>query len=546
MTITQARTESKDNVSAMNSTRDGRDSANGVDLPIPHESQSIPDQLKILVDLKPTLDGYSGIPQEARLLFRGLRMLQRYEVEGLIQHGARKLRSAISPNGKSLTVAKRINRLSRVVVSLYENPYSNMFDKVAQGVQKYFALTFLRLRLIAGYSLRPGVFESDLFDDFIWRTFFSKTLKPADKDLVTSARYRILHAPRKLMHKAGLSGLKFSSSPRYPSIDTQGFDVFLAQTPYPGRVSRGTQMIVRYHDAVPLLMPHTISDKAFHQASHFYALQENVRAGAWFSCVSEATRKDLLRIFPEAEPRTSVIYNMISGEYFDEESPKGLIFQIIRNRLGKVSEFTTNISCLRPDEKSGRISDLNFLLMVSTLEPRKNHQLLLSAWERLKFTSMPNLKLVVVGNRGWDYNAILDSFRPWAEQGDLFYLNNVAASELRVLYKHASATVCPSLSEGFDYTGVEAMRSGGIVISSDIPVHREVYSDASAYFDPYSTEHAALAIKGVLADEGVLLRKRLRDAGKVVAERYAHDNILPKWLELFQRIKQFQSVSTSN
>ena len=44
-------------------------------------------------------------------------------------------------------------------------------------------------------------------------------------------------------------------------------------------------------------MPHTISDRRFHQAFHYRALRKNVESGAWFVCVSDATRKDLCR-FP--------------------------------------------------------------------------------------------------------------------------------------------------------------------------------------------------------------------------------------------------------
>jgi glycosyltransferase involved in cell wall biosynthesis len=501
-------------------------------------TQTKADKIKILLDLKPALDGYAGIPQETRLLFRGLRSMDSCEVEGLIQHGARKLRSAVSSKGKRIPVSKRINRLSRVIVSLYEKPYNSMFDTVVDAIDHQFSRSLLRMRALARMPIHPSVFESELFDDFIWRTFFSKTLTPGDKKLVTSARYRVLNTPRKLLHQVGLAGIKYSSNPKYVTLDTRGFDFFLAQTPFPARISRGTQMIVRYHDAFPVLLPHTINDKAFHQASHFYSLQQNVKAGAWFSCVSEATRNDLLKIFPEAEPRSSVIHNIVSGEYFEDDTPKGMVFQIVRNRLGRVEEFQTDLGGIQFDDKRNQSQDFNYLFMVSTLEPRKNHLLLLSAWERLKYTSMPKLKLIIVGSKGWDSAPVLDAFKPWAERGDLFYLNNVPSSELRVLYKHAAATICPSVAEGFDYSGVEAMRCGGIVISSDIPVHREVFRGASEYFNPYSTEDASMVIRRVLSEDGESIRRRLRAEARRVSDKYMPHNILPKWDEFFQMQKK--------
>jgi hypothetical protein len=80
--------------------------------------------------------------------------------------------------------------------------------------------------------------------------------------------------------------------------------------------------VVRYHDAVPLLMPHTIKNRAGTVPSHYHALRRNVRDGAWFACVSEATRADLLSVLPEAEPRTVTIPNMVLERPEAESRPR--------------------------------------------------------------------------------------------------------------------------------------------------------------------------------------------------------------------------------
>ncbi len=479
--------------------------------------------MKILLDLKPALDGFAGIPQETRILFRGLCALDQFAVEGLIQHGGRRLRPAIPARGKPLEHARRINRLSRCVVSVDQKPYTGSLAKAADFTSAFFDQYLLHVRSLLGMSISPSLFQSELFEDFLWRTFFSKSLKPADKDLVTRAQFRVLTQSRKLLHRIGLAGLQWSTHPSYARIDTTDFDWFVAQTPFPGRVSSNTRLVIRYHDAVPILLPHTLADKAFHQASHFYALLDNVRQGAFFCCVSESSRKDLLQIFPEAEERSTVIHNMVSDEYYVEETPQSVVLQIIRNRVIRGKEFSPNLSTLAPEKP------LKYLLMVSTVEPRKNHALLLAAWERLKYSVLPDLKLVIVGSPGWMHEAIVKTFKPWVESGDLFHLANLPSSELRVLYKHAAATLCPSVSEGFDFSGVEAMLCGGLVISSDIPVHREVYEDASAYFNPYSAEESASVIANVLNPENTGEREALRAAACEVAGRYSEARILPKW-----------------
>lgn len=507
----------------------------------------------VLLEMRPALEGFAGIPQETRLLFRGLRMLGSFEVEGMIQTSKRRLSPGTKPAGRfrwftsDMSEARKINRYSRVVVSLADRPYRTLVDRIADFFERKLAATTLTARTLAGIGeIRLTRFQSQYFEDFIWRSMFSKTLPASDYSLITSANQRICAVPWHTMHMVGLKSLSVTSWARYPKVETKGIDVFIAQTPYPGNVTGKTNLVVRYHDAIPVFMPHTIPDKADHQATHFHALANNVAAGGWFACVSEATRQDLLRLFPEAAPRAVTIHNMVSHHYFREESARALVPGIIRSRLyegdpGKQMFLKPKFLSLREQEGFYRkhLSEkpFRYLLMVSTIEPRKNHARLLAAWEVLKAEVDPDLKLVVVGALGWDYNSIFDAFRAWIDRGDLFALSAVPAPDLRVLYRHAVATVCPSLGEGFDFSGVEAMRSGGVVIASDIPVHREVYEDGAEYFDPYATSTLVRALKRVIYDDGAAGRQHeLRLRGDSVSARYLPEQILPQWQAFLDRV----------
>lgn len=491
--------------------------------------------MKVLVDLKPALDGYAGIPQESRLLFKGLRQMSGFDIEGLIQHGGRRLRAAL-PDHHHWARDKQIDRLSKFVVSLYQKPYDNFVQAVLYEIQRRFARGFLRLQANLGLPLSLSRFESDLFEDFVWRTFFSKTLNASVQPQLQGTHHRVLSVPRQMMHKAGLDGLKFSQTPSYATLDTRGFDAFVTQNPFPGRLRRGTQMVVRYHDAVPILMPHTTRDKAFDQAAHFHALKDNLRQGAWFSCISEATRNDLLTLFPQAEARSVVIHNIVSDEYYPDDSVPQLVFQVIRNRLAIDDTVKTKLPKIFAQKDLSAVQPMQYLLMVSTIEPRKNHELLMQAWEALRYRSHANLKLVVVGNTGWDQGPVLNSFRPWAERGELFWLNNVPAAELRVLYTHAAVTVCPGLAEGFDYSGVEAMKCGCPVAASDIPVHREIFGPAASYFNTYSAADASDCLARLLQPAAQPLRQQLREQGLQISQRYTESAILPQWAALFERL----------
>jgi glycosyltransferase involved in cell wall biosynthesis len=495
----------------------------------------------VLVEMRPALEGFAGIPQEVRLLFRGLRQLENLEVEGLLQASHRFLSAGmpLKPRRK-IKRPMVLNRYSKVIISLAERPFGNIFEQIHGFLRQRLSAFWLHLLMMLGFgNIRLGRFEAQEFQDFTWRTLFSKSLPARDFERVASANHRVCSVPWHTMHMAGLATLTSRRTALYPKIQTSGVDVFIGQTPYPGRVAKGTTMVVRYHDAIPIMMPHTIPNKSLHQATHFRALQANVRDGAWFACVSETTRQDLLNLFPEAGPKAVTIHNMVSHNYFREEAAPQRVADIVRARLhegDKAKGIDVTPSFLTNTEREAfyrrhlRREGVRYLLAVSTIEPRKNHSRLLAAWEVLKQQCDPDLKLVLVGGLGWDYGSLIKSFSSWIERGELFMLNAVPAGDLRTLYRNALATVCPSVGEGFDFSGVEAMRSGGIAVASDIPVHREVYDDAAVYFDPYSTISLVDALQETLYSErSGEIQECLQVRGQEVSGRYLPEVILPQW-----------------
>lgn len=435
------------------------------------------------------------------------------EAQGLIQSSGHVLAKGLPAGGTAPLGDRDLYRLSRVVISARETMHN-----------PYLATTLMGMRSLLGASEPLGRFKAEHFRDFLWQSLFARTLHADDFDTVASSGFRVARIPWTGMHRCGLA-TRWLPNPVYPRLDTRDFDVMIGETPYPGRVASNTRLVIRYHDAIPLLMPHTIADMSYHQASHYYALRDNVRRGASFACVSEATRKDLAGIFPQAAERSTVIPNMVSHHYFREASDAALIPEILRTRANRALDDAARRR-RAPLERSAR---LDYLLVVATLEPRKNHAALVSAWEELRASSHPDLKLVVVGTPGWGHAPIVKRLAPWIERGDLFALEDVPPAELRRLYSHARATVCPSFGEGFDFPGVEAMRCGCPVVASDIPVHREVFGDAAQFSSPYSSADLARAIGTVIDANASARREALVAAGERVSTRYLPDAILPQW-----------------
>lgn len=132
-----------------------------------------------------------------------------------------------------------------------------------------------------------------------------------------------------------------------------------------------------------------------------------------------------------------------------------------------------------------------FILCVGTLEPRKNHALLIEIWERAGQDLPP---LVLVGRWGWlddAQRARLVRSPVWGDR--VIHLDGVNDAALAALYDRAGALVSPSLIEGFGLPPVEAAACGLPVFVSDLPAHRETLGDAGVYLhaeDSYAWEKA--------------------------------------------------------
>jgi glycosyltransferase involved in cell wall biosynthesis len=510
---------------------------------------------KVLLEMRPAFEGFAGIPQETRLLFSIIAKMRGYEVEGLLQGGQAHLNLSRGTPKKETryfqrktTSARRYGIYSKVITSLREKPYLSALEGVNNFLERRLEWFVLRLGTIFKFPIKSTVFRGEGFEDFLWRTLFDKTLPSAEFSSVVSKNFQIISASWQGMHHAGLSSIAVSKHAVYPKLNLGETEIFIGQTPYPGQVGRKTRMIIRYHDAIPIFYPHTINDVSEHQATHQYALEGNAKSGAWFACVSEATRQDLLKLHPEVEKRAVTIHNIISPHYFREETPFERVRGIIRSRiygadpeskgLGVTPEFLN----LREQESFYRKhlfgKEFKYLLVVSTIEPRKNHSRAIAAWEILKEELDPDLKLVIVGTLGWGFQKMVKQLRTWIDRGELFMLNSVPSPDLRVLYRHAAATVCPSVQEGFDFSGVEAMCSGGITAASDIPVHREIYEDAAEYFDPYSTRSAVDCLKRMIySPDSAAVRTRLEKRGGEISQRYTPKVIMPKWEAFLEKVR---------
>lgn len=123
-------------------------------------------------------------------------------------------------------------------------------------------------------------------------------------------------------------------------------------------------------------------------------------------------------------------------------------------------------------------------LAVGTLEPRKNHRLVLEAFTRSWAEGSP-ARLIVIGRPGWGGDEIAAAIRSHPEHGRRLRLfTDLNDAELTTAYARADALVMASRAEGFGLPIIEAERDGLRVMASDIPAHREVAGPDCRFFNP--------------------------------------------------------------
>jgi len=131
-----------------------------------------------------------------------------------------------------------------------------------------------------------------------------------------------------------------------------------------------------------------------------------------------------------------------------------------------------------------RLEHSAYLLVVATLEPRKNIARLVRAYAALPTATKARHPLVIVGARGWLNHELERTLTPLEAAGTVRRLGYVGEDELPALYAGAHAFAFPSLYEGFGLPVLEAMASGVPVLTSNVSSLPEVAGDAALLVDP--------------------------------------------------------------
>lgn len=484
--------------------------------------------IRVLLDCSmATLQYGGGIPLDTRLLFRTFSAMREVELWGLIY--------VLGGNVMLHRFKKsKTDRGSRVFnQSLFlHSLLSPHIPWPKWKLARLWQIMVFYYRLLLERNVKTDVLDNQALWHVIWRNLFSVTLAPEDIPIIQKGRFVLA----RLSNNTMLSRV-FMKLPQ-PKLNTKGFDFAIFQDSRPVRVSDGTVKIVRYHDALPITSADVITRE--HTLGHYLGIKGCIK-DSFYVCNSEPTREDLVNLFPLLGDRSFTIPYALSPYYYPDKNTD-LFCDILRLRLSRApvdekafKDVVKNVD--RLVEKVKRSEDISFILHVATLEPRKNLPRLIEAFQMLKARVKSDIRLIIVGNLGWKYEPILAQMRPFAERGELIHLESVPHNELRVLYSQATVFVFPSLEEGFGLPPMEAILCGTPVAVSDIRHHRWVMGDAAVYFNPYSIESIAEALRKVL-EASHEERKEMTDKGFDRARLYSAERVSGMWRDLFVKLKE--------
>ena len=152
-----------------------------------------------------------------------------------------------------------------------------------------------------------------------------------------------------------------------------------------------------------------------------------------------------------------------------------------------------------------------YFVVLSTIEPRKNHLMLLQLWRRLREELGEDVpRLIIIGQRGWECENVVDLLeRSELLRGYVFEYSRCGDVELATYLHHAQALLFPSFVEGYGMPLIEALAEGVPVIASDLAVFREFAAEIPEYADPLDTLRWLALIKEYSSPTSELRRAQL-------------------------------------
>ena len=208
--------------------------------------------------------------------------------------------------------------------------------------------------------------------------------------------------------------------------------------------TKGVIIICMHYDAVPVLFPDFSHPSTVYRYTGYIAA--HLDFADYFICISDTVKTDLQKLSLKITNRKVTAFTIPLGADFDKPD----ITDQKKQNDSKIIEA---------------IISKKFLLAVGTLEPRKNHAMLLAAYDLLD--EKHQLNLVIIGKQGWNIDELARDIKNRSDFGkNLFWLENADDTQLLRFYENAFICVNVAHYEGYGLPVIEALDHNCVTICS--------------------------------------------------------------------------------
>lgn len=265
----------------------------------------------------------------------------------------------------------------------------------------------------------------------------------------------------------------------------------------------------------------TVHDLSFLRYPEFFSVKNNL----WLAginirkltkrvdhviAISDNTKRDVMELCNLPDHKISVIHSAIADKFKPVEQQDKLA---------------------RAKQKYGLPK--KFILYLGTIEPRKNIESLILAYNQLRDHNpyLYDYELIIAGNDGWKSKTVYQTAENSPYHNAIKFLGYIDEVDKASLYSLASLFIFPSFYEGFGFPPLEAAACGTPVITSFASSLPEILGEVALLIDPYNIKQLSLAMQEVLTNEP--LRQNLINKGIKKSEQYSWQKTAEEYLSLF-------------
>lgn len=256
--------------------------------------------------------------------------------------------------------------------------------------------------------------------------------------------------------------------------------------------------VITVHDMVYKAFPETVRGRTKIMLNT--GLKKSMKRADIIITDSEFSKSEIIKYFPQHEKKIRVVPCGVDLERFKPCSDSERI-SAVKSSLGIEGEY---------------------FLYVGTIEPRKNLERLITAYNILKQRMNDVPKLILAGAKGWLYDSIFQRVNDLKLTDSVIFTEYVPSADMTPLISGATAFVFPSLYEGFGMPPLEAMACGVPVLTSDAASLPEVVGECGVICSAESEESIADGMKKICSDNA--LRKKLSVCGLERAHSFTWEN----------------------